>query len=82
MQDRVLEELRAAGTLEASRLAERIWRRTWEATWHTDIRQAVKALEAEGQVEVIPQAGNTRRIGNLVKWKERMALRDSQPRLL
>ena len=82
MQDRVLEELRAAGTLEASRLAGRIWLRTWEATWHTDIRQAVKALEAEGQVEVIPQAGNTRRIGNLVKWKERMALRDSQPRLL
>ena len=64
VQDRILEELGAAGTAtEASRLAGRVWLRTWEATWHTDIRQAVKALEAEGQVEVLPQPGKTHKPG-------------------
>lgn len=82
VQDRVLEELKAAGKLEASRLAGRIWLRTWEATWHTDIRQAVKALEVQGQVEIIPQEAKTHKVGNLVRWKERVSLRDSQPRLL
>lgn len=82
VQDRVLEELSAAGTLEASRLAGRIWLRTWEATWHTDIRQAVKALEAQGQVEVLPEPGKTHKVGNLLKWKERVALRNSQLRLV
>lgn len=81
VQDRVLEELAGPGTLEASRLAGNIWLRTWEATWHTDIRQAVKELEVHGQVEVLPEPGKSHKVGNLLKWKERVALRDSQLRL-
>ena len=41
----------------------------------------MKELEAHGQVEIIPEPGKTHKVGNLVKWKERVALRDSQLRL-
>ena len=81
VQDRVLEELDGPGTLDASRLAGNIWLRTWEATW-PDIRQAVKELEAQGQVEVLPTPGKTHNPGNLLKWKERVTLRDDQLRLI
>ncbi len=81
VQERVLEELDGAGTIEASQLAGRIWLPTWEATW-PDIRQAVKELEAHGQVEVLPASGKTHNAGNLLKWKERVTLRGDQPRLI
>jgi three-Cys-motif partner protein len=64
VQERVLEELDGAGTTEASVLAGRIWLRTWQAPW-PDIRRAVKALEAHGQVEVLPELGKTHNVGNL-----------------
>jgi hypothetical protein len=81
VQERVLQELNGTGTVEASALAGKIWLPTWEAPW-PDIRQAVKELEAEGQVEVLPAPGQTRKVGNLLKWKERVTLRGDQLRLI
>jgi three-Cys-motif partner protein len=80
VQELVLEELDGGGTLEASRLAGNIWLSTWEATW-PNIRQAVKELEAHGQVEVLPEPGKAHKVGNLLRWKERVTLRDNQLRL-
>lgn len=82
VQDLVLGELSRNGTLEASRLAGNIWLDTWEATWHTDIRQAVKALESQGEVEVFPEPSKVHNVGNLLKWKERVGLRGDQLRLI
>jgi hypothetical protein len=82
VQDLVLDQLDRGGTLEASRLAGNIWLDTWEATWHTDIRQAVKALEAPGQVEILPQPGKAHKVGNLLKWKERVTLKGDQLSLI
>jgi three-Cys-motif partner protein len=82
VQDLVLDQLDREGTLEASRLAGNIWLDTWEATWHTDIRQAVKALEAQGQVEILPEPGKVHKVGNLLRWKERVTLKGDQLRLI
>lgn len=81
VQDLVLDELERAGTLEASKLAGRIWLDTWEVSWHTDIRQAVKGLEENGEVEVSPEPGKNRNVGSLLKWKEQVSLRNGQLRL-
>jgi len=81
IQERVLQELDGSGPIEASMLAGRIWLPPWEAPW-PDIRQAVKELEAHGQVEVLPAPGQTHNVGNLLKWKDRVTLRGDQPRLI
>lgn len=65
IQEYAVEALRVApgGKMKALDLAGKAWYRSWYASWKTDFKEAIRGLEATGEVVVHAHDGRNRRTG-------------------
>ncbi len=76
VENRILEALGQHGELRAIDVAGQVWinQEFWNAMWRTEIRDAIRALEAAGQVHIRSYDGRRRQGGSGVKEKDLVRL--------